>query len=164
MEQPAAATPFLDNQFKPYGKVAAIRVKAAHPKFEEAWQITVSEKPKQSWEAGLLSVTSEAISEKDVLFISFYARAKDTDGGVLELDFRKNSPPWSSSLTKAFKLSSDWSPFVVAFRAATSFAQGDAKLTLITGGKEQELQIARVVFINAGSSANIEDLLRAGAK
>lgn len=163
-DQTGAGTPIVDNPLKPYGKMAATRIKVTHPKFDEAWQLIVSERPKQSWETGLVSITTERISEKDVVFLSFYGRAKEAEGGVLELNFQKNSPPWTSSMSKVLKISSEWVPYTVAFPATTSFTAGDAKLTFIIGAKEQELQIARVVLINAGRNANIEELLQAGAR
>lgn len=114
--------------------------------FSEAIQAKITEKSGQTWDVQMATKALAPVAAGDVMLASFYMRTEwtpdETAEGVSEFVFELAKEPYPKSISYPVRASGEWKKYYIPFRAAQSYAVGDAQLIFRLGYPPQTIQIA----------------------
>ncbi len=140
--------------------VSMERVKAEGVPFDEAVQVTVTQRPRATWSIQLNAYNGRPIRKGDVIHVRFWARCLDsmTGEGFADVKLELSRDPWPQSLHRQVSYRGQWQQFDLPFRAERDYAPDDAKLSFQLGYDAQVMQLAGVQILNYGPDRDLATL------
>ncbi len=130
--------------------------------FKQALRAEVRERSGNPWDLQLQMPVSAAVEQGDVLLATLYVRTEATrqesGEGQTEFVMELARDPWTKSVSSPIRAGRDWQKVFVRYKAAMSYAAGDAQLTLRLGYEPQTIQIGGITLENFGKQLVLADL------
>ncbi len=156
--------PSHSDQFTLAGQVSRAShesVKDAEGKFPQFHKVAIHEPGQNSWDIQLQVRGLDAIEKDDVLFASFWLRAKSSslETGEVRVGLTiEEEKTYHKVFFRDFTASSTWVQYLLPIRATRSI--GPVQLNFALGEIEQIAEIAEVQLLNFGPEFEIELLPR----
>ena len=150
--------------FKPAGSgwgdasVEAVPVQGQF--FATAARITVRKPPSEPYYLQLNAFIPASIHKGDAMLATFWARSIQSESGeaVFEMICEQSRDPYTKSSEFLAVTDSDWRQFTVPFKAAGSYAPGQAQMNFRLGYAAQTLEIGGVTLADYGKKTRLESL------
>ncbi|HMV82701.1 MAG TPA: endo-1,4-beta-xylanase [Blastocatellia bacterium] len=124
--------------------------------FSQAYRVTVGGTSTNVFDAGLWIRTAQAVSEGDNLVVTFWVRkVSPLDGNNIRgfVGFEKASAPFGKSLYTVFPCDGDtWTKYSLPFKAAASYAAGEAQLIFHFAHGPQVFELGGISAVNLGKT------------
>lgn len=128
-------------------------VEVAGQPFATAMRITLTGKPKQSFEVNRLYVVPAAVAKDEVLELSCWMRgtvAGEAKPSLLVVHQLKDKP-WTAAITKPLTLSGEWTRYRMAWKAVADWEGGSHRVAFFLGTvADQQLEFGPIELISHG--------------
>lgn len=145
-----------------YGTLTRVTVEGQP--FTQAIRVETLRRPPLDYNVQLGAFTREAVTEGDVVFISFYIRATkgqpETGEGRANLGFATGAPEWTPSVRLNVSPTREWKRFDLPFRVLHTRPAGGSIVSFSLGYSPQIVEVGDFRIVNYGKSVKIEDLPR----
>ena len=130
--------------------------------FEKVLRAEVTAPSDNEWGVQVQVASAAAVEKDDVLHVTFFARAiksrQESGEALTEFVFELGKDPWTKSISYPVRAGKDWTLFQMPFKAAESYAAGEASVIFRMGYEPQTMEIGGVVFENHKKSVDIASL------
>lgn len=130
--------------------------------FAQALRVEVKEASQNPWDVQLGLRLTQSVQAGDVILATVYLKTeatRDESGeGRSEFVMELSREPWSKSVEYPLRAGHDWKKINVRFRAARTYAPGEAQLLFRLGYPPQTLLLGGLSVENFGSKLALEDL------
>lgn len=135
-------------------------VSARHPEFTEAIRAQTLEQPSKPYEFQLTAPTAAPIAKGDVLFASFWMRTIESpmNEGFTGFIFEQRAEPYQRSMGMETSAGTEWKRIDLPFRAAGSYAAGEAAMNLRLGYAPQTVEIGGITLKDLGANVDLASL------
>ncbi len=139
------------------GNIKRTNLKSADiPGGGAAVQVTLRQKPTNSWDVQLSIPLLSAIAPGEDITIAFYAR-KISGGmpggnGQVTVRFQQNSAPYGGFGDQSVKIGSDWKLYEVTAKADKAIARNNAIVSIQLGGAVQTVAIGQAIVVKGAQS------------
>lgn len=127
-----------------------------------ALRVRTERRPAQSYEVQLTAKTVAPVESGDVLLVTFFMRAvetaAETNEGRTTVVLELARAPYTKSLQLTVDAGSDWRRIDMPFRAAGSYAAGEAQVNFQLGYAAQSVELGGVAVTGFGKSVRLQDL------
>ena len=135
-------------------------VSATHPNFTSAIRAQTLEKPDAVYNLQLSAANTEPIAAGDIIMASFWARTIESpmEEGFVGFTFEGGTAPFKRSFGLENSAGTAWKQFQYPFKAAESYASGQALMNLRLGYAPQTIEIGGISLRNLGQNIALEIL------
>jgi endo-1,4-beta-xylanase len=130
--------------------------------FAQALRVEVKEPSQNPWDVQLGLRLTQSVQAGDVILATLHLKTeatRDESGeGRSEFVMELSREPWSKSVEYPVRAGHDWKKIYVRFRAARTYAPGEAQLLFRLGYPPQTLLLGGLTVENFGSKLALEDL------
>jgi len=143
-------------------RAAAALVPVEGQPFAQAMRVEVKQPSSNPWDVQLGMRLTQAVQVDDVLLATFYIKSEATSDasgeGQSEFVMELSREPWSKSVTYPLRAGHEWRKIHVRYRAARSYAPGEAQLLFRLGFAPQTLLFGGLTVENFGSQLELAEL------
>lgn len=129
--------------------------------FSQAIRVTVTTSG-NAWDVELRAPVARAVSQGDVGFITFSARAArgsdETGEAFLTVYAQKASPDWDKSLHHSLAVGPAWQTFAFPFKWGASYDAGQSMVAFGLGSLAQTVDIGGIAVLGFGREVPLGDL------
>jgi GH35 family endo-1,4-beta-xylanase len=143
-------------------RVALSYVDVSGQPFKEALRAEIKERSGNTWDVQVQARVEQAVAAGDVLLATFYLRTESTRAesteGQTEFVMELARDPWTKSVSHPVRAGREWKQIHVRFKAAQSYAPGEAQLIFRLGYEPQLIEIGGVTVENFGTKLSLSAL------
>ncbi len=134
-----------------------------HDEFDRSLQISLTNRPENTWDSAFGLPSNKAVAKGDVLLIGFWLRGKATSGvggAVAEFVFERFSAPHTKSVQFLAESPADgsWQHYWVRFRSLESYEAEQAGMNFQIGYQPETLEFGGLQAWNFGQDVDIDTL------
>lgn len=128
--------------------------------FSQAYRVVVSGTSANVYDAGVWISTAQPVAQGDNLQVTFWVRKiTPLDGNNIRgfVGFERASAPFTKSLYTTFPCDSEtWAKYSIPFKAAASYAAGEAQLVFHFAHGPQVFEVGGIGVVNSGKTPPVD--------
>ncbi len=139
-----------------YGNATFTNTTESNMDFTMSNNIVVSSAGANAWDVGMGQETNSAVSEGDLVLITFWAKENIPNSQVFV--FAEDALDFDKQFYFALNLTPDWNQYYIAYNSTQSFAPRRLKAGFHLAAKAQDISIAGFTALNYKDTYGVEDM------
>lgn len=152
-----------DSNWTIYGPgQTSTRLETGGPKGYPAYQVNVTQKGKNAWDAGAVSVVPKPVHAGDVILVAVYLRAPQLAANATEelplVGATGAAPPYPAVAGAQAKVTNQWQVFFASGTATQEFPANGVQATVHLAGNKHVIELGPVKVYDFGPGFDLKRL------